>query len=215
MQFGNDDQVDQLGSAYAWRRGCTIGFGVLICVSLATCCVIPSVIYHRMFKRVVVLEQRGWRFDGKYEVGFGVGTEYSDLTYFNKPFGLSLTNDVNLVTPIGHFSNGQFRWVAESSSPEVWDDDYRPPSSKETGPWVMQIKHSRDINQFLSQGFYQAPRSDRTYEMPWTNHQLIGTPDDWVYVYRVDWSDPLPNGRQSRETIGYWVDPKRLNNLEW
>jgi hypothetical protein len=60
---------------------------------------------------------------------------------------------------------------------------------------------------FLEQGYYDT--SQVTYTVgnhaPWIDTQLAGTPEHWVYAYKI-----TPTGH-----IGYWVDPRHLHELEW
>lgn len=163
----------------------------------------------------VEFERMGWRFEARYEGVMGISATYSKLTYHGDQVGQSLPRDVNLVTPIGEFVSGQNGWDAAWSDPRVWDDAYRRPDVKDGEPWVRQIESTRDIKEFLAQGFYQAPAEVRRYGVPWTDRQVKNTPADWVYVYRLSWRDRQTDEYSSHAVTGYWVAPERLEDLKW
>lgn len=194
-------------------RGCIILLTLAGGLSLLACLFALSMLHEAMFIRKVKLERQGWAFEAKYEVGFGVTTKYSRLSFLGKDVGQSLPRPITLLTPIGEFVSSDSGWVAAWSDPQVWDEKYRLPELNDGQPWVPQSGKSAADAEFISRGFYRAPKDARSSETPWTNLQLKGTPANWVYVYRVTHS---PNTESSNPVVdGYWVDPSCLANLTW
>ena len=192
--------------------------GAIVCLGslvFGGCCLIPSMLNDFFFVDRVNLEQMGWRFEAEYEGFQGVSANYERLSYNGKSLGQPVPRSCHLMTPIGEFYTNGVGWSAAWSDPQIWADDYQPPGITEGEPWVTQIDHSRNISEFLDQGFYQAPADASSYGVPWTKQQLKGTPAHWVYVYRLSWPDPSHTEYESHAVTGYWVDRAHLDKLKW
>lgn len=172
-------------------------------------------IYDDIFMHRVLLEWNGWRFEATYEVFFGVSRKYSRLLYGGKDVGRSLPIQTRLLTPIGEFVRCESGWEAVRSDPQIWDGRYRMPALKEGEPWRPQIQDASEDPEFLANGLYRAPKDADSFEAPWTNQQLRGTPADWVYVYRFTLPESSVPKRTGSVVTGYWVDPTHLKGLSW
>ena len=119
---------------------------------------------------------------------------WSELRFKGKPLPSPSTDrKVTIVTPLGTFvALTEGYW--EETTPGMTGFC----SAVDTDPHNISAEE-------LSQGFYRTSGRDYGPSGPWTDIQLSGTPQHWVYIF-VE----TELGYQ-----GFWVEPEKTDDIPW
>lgn len=131
--------------------------------------------------------------------GWSFSEPRSELCYDNSPLPNTLSKSgISLVTPLGTFRpTTSERWGRISCQMPLPDPHRTWVATTISQP----VSCTEDMKQV---GFYRTD-SLPIYTGSWQDTQLSETPVSWVYAFK------RANGKE----FGYWIDPKKLNSVDW
>lgn len=181
-------------------------YSFLVVLSLTMTIVMVIHNWHVGGKETLAFSEAGWTY--KATVRRFTTVEIIDTTLLLD--GVPLNDQlratrVKMLTPLGLFYVKDGRWFLDAKKEAWWNPGYQPPKLREGKPWVPQLMHTLPIEDFLAQGYYETSILKSVGDGPWIDRQLLGTPPDWVYVFKQS-----TNGYR-----GFWVHPENMIELPW